>query len=236
MRGFVIDMRGEERILSDDFTGDPAEQCGAAPDDHREPLQQCHDDGGAGHDQRNADRESEHQESVASARRHGDGDDIVKTHHRIGDGDDLYRVPQIIDGLDLGMSAVVLFRTEKLDGDPDKKESADQLHIRHGHERRHRSGEDDAETDGDERAERDAPNPLLGRQLAASERDDDSVVARQKEVDPDDLKDGEPKSRIVDSHSALAPYPRAVREPVPLGPGRSHTLCREKRQGQDRDI
>ena len=38
---------------------DPAEQRGAGPDQNRKPIEQRHDQGGAGNDQRNADREAE---------------------------------------------------------------------------------------------------------------------------------------------------------------------------------
>ncbi len=81
----------------------------------------------------------------------------------------------------------VLLGPEQLDGDPQQKHAADQLEVGHLHQRRHHAGEHDAQADGDQRSEHDAPDALLGRKLAAGKRNDDGVVARQQNVDPDDL-------------------------------------------------
>ena len=77
----------------------------------------------------------------------------------------------------------------------------------------------DPERDGDHGAENDAPDALAGRELAAGKRDDDGVVARQQNIDPDDLQDGEPKAGFFDNHEAVSPpLPVGVLEvPTPAG-------------------
>ena len=228
-----IEQIRDERILGDDLAGDPAEQSGTRPHDNRKALEQCHDDGRARHDQRDADGEAEHQKRVAAACRHGDGDDVVEAHHRVGDGDDLDGVPEVPDRLDIVVLAFLL-AAQKLNGDPQKENATDQLHIGHRHQRGDEPREDDAEADGDERAERDTPGALPGWQLAACERDDDGVIARQQEVDPDDLQYGEPKTWIVHGHTAA--FPLIPDTAGPHRPGRSPYPLLSKAAKARRDI
>ena len=72
----------------------------------------------------------------------------------------------------------------------------------------HREGDqDDAQDDGTRRAPDDALLALLGRQLAAGQRDHDRVVAAQQDVDDDDLAQGHPErgvSQKVQVHKVLA--------------------------------
>ena len=51
--------------------------------------------------------------------------------------------------------------------------------------------------------------PLRLRQARASERDDDGIVARKKNVDPDDLKDRDQKVGRIDGHAAARRARRA---------------------------
>ncbi len=64
--------------------------------------------------------------------------------------------------------------------------------------------------DGDHGPENHAPDALVGRELAARKRNDDGVVARQQNIDPDDLQNGEPEAGFLDNHEAVSP-------PLPVG-------------------
>src|SRR5581483_9052445 len=112
---------------------------------------------------------------VEFLRDRGDGDYVVETHHQIGNGDDPDRAQEIVDRLDL-LGAAVLFRPEQLDGDPQQQRAAYKLEIGDLHQRGDGAGEYHPQADGDDGAEHHAPQPLLRRELAASERDDDGVV------------------------------------------------------------
>jgi Glycosyl transferases group 1 len=166
----------EQRIAGDDLARDPAEQRGPRPNDHRETFEQRNDDGRSRHDERDTDGKSEHQKRVASARSRGNGDDIVETHHHVGDGDDPDRLPQIVDGFDIPLAAILL-PAKQFDGDPEEQDAADELDIGHGHQLRDHAGKHHPQGDGDQRAEHDAPHALSRRQLAASKSDDHGVVA-----------------------------------------------------------
>src|SRR3954451_10164444 len=52
-----LEVAMEDRVGDDDLADDPAEQRGACPDQDRITVEQRHDQGRSGHDQRNADGE-----------------------------------------------------------------------------------------------------------------------------------------------------------------------------------
>jgi hypothetical protein len=129
----------------------------------------------------------------------GDGDDIVEAHHHVGNGDDLNGLPEIVAGLDVAF-AVRLARHHQFDRDPQQQQPADQLEIGHSHDRGDDQGENDAQQDGGPGAENHAPEALARRQRPAGERDHHRVVARENDVDQDDLPGGRPKGGIGPFH------------------------------------
>jgi hypothetical protein len=112
-------------IGHDHLADNPAEQRGARPHEDGEAVEQAHDQGGAGDDQGNADRKTDHQEHQIALRSSGDGDDIVEAHDDIGNGDDAHRPPQMIDRFDAPFALVV--RNQELGGDVEQREASDQL-------------------------------------------------------------------------------------------------------------
>ena len=63
-------------------------------------------------------------------------------------------------------------------------------------------GEDDAQQHRGAGAEDDAPHALRGGSAAAGQRDDDGVVAGQKDVDPDDLEDLDADRTVIAERQA----------------------------------
>ena len=72
-----------------------------------------------------------------------------------------------------------------------------QFEVGQQHEPGDDRGKDDAQNHRDTGADDYAPAPLLRRQSAACHRDDDRIVAGQKQIDENDLQDGEPERRIA---------------------------------------
>jgi hypothetical protein len=94
--------------------------------------------------------------------------------------------PEIVAFLDL-MRALVL-GCDEFHRDPDQKQRANHLQEGNSQDVGDDDGKQNPERDGGSGAEQDADAALLRRQRSAGERDDDRVVARQQDVDPDDLE------------------------------------------------
>ena len=97
--------------------------------------------------------------------------------------------------------AFVVLLGDELDADPHQQQAADDLQIRELQQADGEEREDDAQHDRADRAPEHAPAPLMGRQVAAGERDDHRVVARQQDIDDDDFKGREPELRRSDIHA-----------------------------------
>ena len=92
------------------------------------------------------------------------------------------------------MLAAVVFRNQ-LDADPEEERRADKPEPR-VHEQAHREErEQDAQPDRAEHAPEDSIPPLPLRQVAAGQRDHDRVVAREEDVDENDLGNRDPELR-----------------------------------------
>ena len=134
------------------------EQRGAGPDQDRIAVEQRHDQSRPGHDQRNADGEADHEQRHIALGSRRDGDHVVEAHDDVGNGDDPHRPPQMLDRLDLVL--VLVLRHQQLDRDIEQRQSAHDLEPRQQHQRSDDGGEDDAQDDGDARAQDHAPHPL----------------------------------------------------------------------------
>lgn len=88
-----------------------------------------------------------------------------------------------------------LLREGEHDRDPQQENAARDLHERQAQQFNDKNGEDDAQGDRRAGAENDAQPPLPARQRAAGQRDYHGIVAREKNIDPDNLEKREPESR-----------------------------------------
>ena len=102
-----------------------------------------------------------------------------------------------VGGFDLAF-AVILFRHQQLDRDPQQQQAADQLEEWKGHDLRDDGGKKDAQQHRHAGAEDHAPEPLTRLQHAAGQRDHHGVVAGKQHVDPDDLQRRKPIGRMRD--------------------------------------
>src|SRR5262249_2744496 len=84
---------------------------------------------------------------------------------------------------------------DELDPDPNQQRGADELQPREEKELNGKEREDDPQDDGADHAVEDAERFLLAGQVAAGERDDHRVVARQQDVDNDNLEGRNPELR-----------------------------------------
>ena len=92
---------------------------------------------------------------------------------------------------------VLFFRHQQFGGNHKQREAPDQLEVGQLHQRRNDARKDDAEDDRGRRAKDHAPETLLRRQPTTGKRNHQRVVAGQQNIDPDDLADGEPESRML---------------------------------------
>jgi len=129
--------------------------------------------------------------STAALGRRRDRDDIVQAHDEVGDQDRLDRRHQVLVRLDVG---VVVLGNEELDADPEEQQAADQLEPGQREQRHGEQREDDSQDDRRARAPENRQLLLSRRQRARGEGDDHRVVARQDDVDADDLRQAEPES------------------------------------------
>src|SRR4029434_11254077 len=119
----------------------------------------------------------------AALRRRRDTDDVVEAHHEVRDDHGLDRRHQLVARFDL--FALTLVLGDALDTDPDEQHGSDQLDVGQQQQLHREKRQDDAQYDSADHAPENAELPLLLRQIAAGERDDDRVVARQQDVDDD---------------------------------------------------
>jgi hypothetical protein len=87
----------------------------------------------------------------------------------------------------------LVFGQHQLDGDPHQQQAADEFQPGQVHDQRGKDGEHHPQADRTGNAPQDALLALLGRQVAAGQRNDHGVVAGQHDVDQDDLADGDPE-------------------------------------------
>ena len=179
--------------------GNPAQQHAAEGDDEGETVHQLDDHLAAPDDDRNADQHAKDDQyhAMAAARRFGragDGDDVVHAHHEVGHDHGLDGTPELVAALDIGV-AVFVFWHQQLDADPEQQQRADDLEERNRQQLQCEKDQDDAQHDGAGCAPQDALRALLGRQLAAGQRDHHRVVTAEQNVDHDDLTDRDPEFR-----------------------------------------
>ncbi len=125
---------------------------------------------------------------------------LSRLHDDVGHHDDPHRAPQLRDGLDFIL--VDALGDEELGSDIDQRQTTDQFEIRQQHELPDDAGENQAQQHRDAGADHQAPEALALRQIPARHRNDDGVVARQQDIDENDLQHRGPErraSQIVDA-------------------------------------
>src|SRR5690606_16911085 len=118
------------------------------------------------------------------------GDDVIKAHGEIGHD----------DGLDGGhdggtardVAVFVFFGCQQLDADPDEQQAAHDFEKRNIEQNQRERNEQHTQHNGARGAPYDAAHALLLGQVATGQRDHDRIVATQKYVDKNNLKQGPP--------------------------------------------
>ena len=174
----------------------------------RIPGEHAHDQGCAEDDERHREREAKQDQPRVALGRGGDGQHVVQAHHKVGDGDGPYGAPQGLGGLDV-LFLVVAFDRE-LDRDDEQQDAACERQPGQLHDRLEHHGEGQPQAEGCNDAERDAHLALPFGERAARQCNDDSVVAREQDVDADDLEDG---------NGRLAVQAEGMLEPAEQFPG-----------------
>ena len=88
---------------------------------------------------------------------------------------------------------VIVVRRDQLHADPDQQSGAHQFQERNLQQGQRERDQDHAQNNGADRAPDDALGTLRRRKLAARQRNHHGIVATQKDVDHDDLPDGDPE-------------------------------------------
>jgi hypothetical protein len=184
------------RIADRHFTRDVAEQAGAEGDEDRKALHQLHDERAAEQHERDRDHHSDEEHAQMAARSACHAQDVVQAHHDVRDDDGLHCGPEAAHRLRRAV-LLLLTRCKQLDADPQQKHAADVLQIGKGQQVGREGGQHRHQDDDSRRADRKRLLLLLEGQVAARERDDDGVVAAQKDVDDADLKQRDPRVRLA---------------------------------------
>ncbi|KAG0167828.1 hypothetical protein DFQ30_005582, partial [Apophysomyces sp. BC1015] len=187
-----------DRVADDQPAGDPPEQRGAERDNHRAAIEQLEHQRTAPDDQRHAQQQAEnHQaQAVLGRGRRGRASNryhVVQTHYEIGDNDRPHGRPQPVGRLDIAMR--VRLRPHQLDTDPQQQQPASELQERHVQQQDRKRNQHDTQCDRADRAPQHALHPLRGRKIPAHQRDDDSIVATEQDIDDDNLEHGAPVQR-----------------------------------------
>lgn len=147
--------------------------------DHRDDKLRTEDD------ERDRNAQADDDEKVWILRHSSNGQHIIERHDHVGNRHNAHRLPDIAGFRHIGF---VIFVGEQFHRDPEQQKRTAQAQPRNRQERDNKQGEDDAQHNGDARAGDDADRAALGRQAAASQRDHDSIVSGEENVDPDDLQ------------------------------------------------
>src|ERR1700730_2675257 len=175
---------GKIGIGADEVAGDQAEQARAGPNEDGKTVEQRQHERGAEDEERDRQGETDKDQQFRSFRRGGDRHHVVERHHRVRHGDGTDGGPQRVGRRDLFLT---LFLAGEPDPDPQQENAARDLHERQAQQFNNKNGEDDAQDDRRAGAENDAPRPLSIRQRTAGKRNDHGIVAREKNIDPDNL-------------------------------------------------
>src|SRR5439155_18184715 len=181
------DPRLQRGVLDHHLARDVPQQTPARQHEYGEARDQAHDDLATDDDDWNAGDEPEHDEQPIAFCRCGDAHDVVETHDEIGDDDRPHRGHQPVAGLDFVLAAFVL--GDQFDTDPEQQRAPDQLEPGISEQAHREEREHDPQRDRAEHAPEDALAPLTLPQVPTGKRDDDRVVARQQNVDENDLDD-----------------------------------------------
>lgn len=181
----------QQAVVDDGLASDPADQGSAQCDDDGEALHELDHQRGAEDHQRDADGQAQDQQDHVALRRGGHGDHVVQAHHQVGDQDGA-------DGdhhaaMTLGFAFILFFAGQQLQADPQQQAAAHDLQEGQLQQLGRDHGQDDPQHHGGAGAEHDGFLLLCGGQRACCEGDDDGVVARQDDVDPDDLQQADPE-------------------------------------------
>ena len=126
--------------------------------------------------------------------RGGDGQHVVQAHDRVGDDDDPDGFPERASLPDVAFGAGLL--ANELEGDPEERQAADELEERDPQQERRDRDERQPQADRARGAPEAPPELLALRQRPDRQRDDEGVVAREREIDHDDPDDPRPELRI----------------------------------------
>ena len=208
-----VELGGIARVGGQHLTRDPAQQGAARDDDDREAVEQRHDQGGAEHDQRDRDDEAQYHQRRVALGGGCDGDGIVEAHHGIGDDDGADGRAQGGGRLDAVLA--LFLALHQLDADPQQQNAAHELQEGDGQQQVDDQDEDDSQQDRAAAADQDG-RPLVPLfQIAARQRDDQRVVARQDDVHQNDLGQTAPEGgRQLKSHFSAVPVPYSPAHPV----------------------
>jgi hypothetical protein len=153
----------------------------------------------------------------------GDGEHVVERHRHVGDDDLHDRLPEgfwfrLAAGGRLAFEHVgaaigvggALELAPHLPRHPEQKNAPGEQQADDLQQRRRHQGEDDPQRRRGQNAEKDRAPALSLRQSRGGKADDDGVIAGERDVDPDDLKERRPElGRKVDERPIHVEAPAA---------------------------
>ncbi len=190
-------------------------------------LQQARDEGRGQAHQRDGKPEAEHQNPRMLARRAGHRQHVVERHRDVGDDDLPGRLREGLArraGRDLPVAVEVLIGEHFVDvvglavaqllphlpAHPQQQDAAGEQEADDRQQLRGDAGEDDAQDGRGDDAKKDRLVARLLRKTRGRQADDDGVVARQHEVDHDDLRESGKHFRCQ-KIKHTSPFPSRVR-------------------------
>ena len=191
-----IDPRPDEQVAHRHLAGHEAEQRGAGRHHHREALHHLHQKSTGKNHQRNAQPQTDDQQQHAALRSAGNRHHVVHAHHQVGQHDGLDGGDHAALGHRHAVAFALVFRHQQLDRDPQQQQGTARLEQRQLEQLGRQDGERHAHCHRRAAAPHDGLLALLRVQPPRGQRDDHRVVAREHDVDPDDLDQRDPEGVI----------------------------------------
>src|SRR5206468_5303859 len=198
----VLDHAGETAVAQNHLARHVAENAATDPDDPGEAVHQHGEEATAPDDDRQREADAEDDEKEIAVGGGGDGEHVVQAHDRVGDDDDPDRLSERAALADVALGPGLL--ADELERDPEEHETAQELQQGDTEEERRDRDERDAQAHRSRRPPDPAPELLALGQRAHGERDDQRVVAGQREIDDHDTEEPGPELGVhEEQHTSL---------------------------------
>ena len=200
------DKAGQAFIAQQHGAANPAQQAATQCNHHRETIHQLHHDLAAPYNDRDTDHDTEHHQRHMATGCPGNGNHVIDTHHGIGHDNGFDRTPQV--GTAVYVVAIVVLTHQQLHTDPQQQQAAYQFQERDIQNLQCKRNQHHAQANGTHHAPENAFLAQVFRQAAASQGDNDRVIATQQNINGDNLQHRNPEGAFTHHFKHLVILPQ----------------------------